>query len=421
MKTKDMTILNLQESIAYSPLRRGFLLITLTLVCFALPPKARALLPAPTPDGAYPGWNTAEGSGALFNVTTGNFNTAIGGHALYGETYGSANTAIGAFSLSSNNAGFWNVAVGQGALHDNTDGFGNTAVGYQALYRNPGRGKLNSGNDNTATGYQALYNNNGAGNNTATGSGALYQTTTGNFNTADGFRALYSNTTGGGSPPFDPYGGNTAIGYFALYNNTTGSGNTALGNQAGSSVTTANGVICIGALGANVDNSCYIGHISGADATGGDPVFITSAGKLGTVNPPSAARFKEEIKPMNEASQAILALKPVTFRYKKEFDPKGVPQFGLVAEDVEKVNPDLVKRDRDGNLQTVRYDAVNAMLLNEFLKEHREVAELKSIVAEQRKSMEQMATQLKGQAAQIQKVSAQVEVNRSVRQIVVNE
>jgi Chaperone of endosialidase len=179
-----------------------------------------------------------------------------------------------------------------------------------------------------------------------------------------------------------------------------------LGDRAGSGVTNAHDVICIGVDGANVNNSCYIGNISGQLATGGDQVFISSDGKLGTSNTPSSARFKDEIKPMDKASEAILALKPVIFRYKKEFDPKGIPQFGLVAEDVEKVNPDLVKRDRDGNLQTVRYEAVNAMLLNEFLKEHRTVQELKKEVA--------------ALTAGLQKVSAQLEMRKSAPRTVLN-
>src|SRR5262249_44378124 len=132
----------------------------------------------------------------------------------------------------------------------------------------------------------------------------------------------------------------------------------------------------------------FIAGISGANVAGGDQVFILSNGKLGTVNPPSSARFKEEIKPMNQASEVILALKPVTFRYKKECDAASIPQFGLVAEEVEKVNPDLVKRDREGKVQTVRYDAVNAMLLNEFLKEHKNVQELRAMVAQQQKQIE---------------------------------
>jgi predicted ribosome quality control (RQC) complex YloA/Tae2 family protein len=162
-----------------------------------------------------------------------------------------------------------------------------------------------------------------------------------------------------------------------------------------------------------VDNSCFIGNISGQPAVGGDPVFVTSAGKLGTITAISSARFKDEITPMNQASEAILGLKPVTFRYKKEIDPNGIPQFGLVAEEVEKVNPDLVKRDREGNLQTVRYDAVNAMLLNEFLKEHRKVEKLEATVAS-------LAATMKKQAAQIQKVSAQLELNKAAPQTVAN-
>jgi hypothetical protein len=173
-------------------------------------------------------------------------------------------------------------------------------------------------------------------------------------------------------------------------------------------VTTASNVICIGAgvAGANVSNSCYIGNITGQAATGGEQVFVTSDGKLGTVNIPSSARFKDDITPMNEASEAILALKPVTFHYKKEFDPKGIPQFGLVAEDVVKVNPDLVKRDRDGKLQTVRYEAVNAMLLNEFLKARRQID------AQQK--------QIDALTAGLQKVSARVEASKPAPQVVNN-
>jgi hypothetical protein len=154
-----------------------------------------------------------------------------------------------------------------------------------------------------------------------------------------------------------------------------------------------------------VDDSCYIGNIWGADATGGDPVFVRTDGTLRTVNNPSAVRLKENIKPMNKASEAILTLKPVTFRYKKEFDPKRIAQFGLVAEEVEKIDPDLVKRDRDGKLQTVRYDAVNAMLLNEFLKEHRRVQQ-------QQKEIDALKAGLKQQGALIQSVNDKVDLNR---------
>jgi hypothetical protein len=148
-------------------------------------------------------------------------------------------------------------------------------------------------------------------------------------------------------------------------------------------------------------------------------VFVVGeGGRLGTL--PSSARFKDDIKPMDKASEAVLALKPVSFRYKKEVDPQRVAQFGLVAEDVEKINPDLVIRDAQGRPQTVRYEQVNAMPLNEFLKEHREVAKLKSTVAEQRKGMEALAAQLKEQASQVQKVSAQLDASKPAPQVVNN-
>jgi uncharacterized coiled-coil protein SlyX len=161
-------------------------------------------------------------------------------------------------------------------------------------------------------------------------------------------------------------------------------------------------------------------------------VKVDSTGHLGTVG--SSGRFKEQIKPMGNASEAILALKPVTFRYKKEIDPERTPEFGLVAEQVETVNPDLVARDAEGKVYTVRYDAVNAMLLNEFLKEHRKVqeqeatiAELKSVAAkqetinaQQQREVKALAATLKEQASQIQKVSAQLELNKPAPQMVLN-
>jgi hypothetical protein len=219
--------------------------------------------------------------------------------------------------------------------------------------------------------------------------GALFSNTTGTSNRANGQEALYRNTTGSL---------NTAVGLEALLSNSSGGVNIALGVFAGGNLTTGNYNIDIGndgvagesgtiRIGDSNQTAIFIAGISGEDAAGGDPVFITSDGKLGTVNPPSSVRFKEDIKPMDKASDAILALRPVTFRYKKEFDPTGVPRFGLLAEEVEKVNPDLVKRGRDNKLQTVRYDAVNVMLLNEFLKEHRRVQELQATVAEQQKSL----------------------------------
>jgi hypothetical protein len=241
---------------------------------------------------------------------------------------------------------------------------------------------------------------------------------------------------------------NTATGWSSLTDNSKGSFNIALGYKAGQNLTTGDNNIDVGNLGgageantirignqvAGTDDvgfphpahtATYIAGISGQDATGGDVVYITSNGKLGTITAFSAARFKDEIKPMDKASEVILALKPVTFRYKKEFDPKRVPQFGLVAEQVEKINQDLVKRDRDGKLQTVRYDAVNAMLLNEFLKEHRKVEQLKkdfqATTMQQQKEITALVATVKKQASQIQRVSAEIEVGKPAPQTVVND
>jgi uncharacterized coiled-coil protein SlyX len=217
---------------------------------------------------------------------------------------------------------------------------------------------------------------------------------------------------------------NTAVGHFALENNTTGSSNTALGINAGSNVTTASNVICIGAnvAGNNVDNSCYIGNIFGATSSGGVAVYVNTNGRLGTMT--SSRRFKDEIKPMEQVSEVLFSLKPVSFCYKKEIDPARKAQFGLMAEDVEKVDPDLVVHDKNGEIYTVRYDAVNAMLLNEFLKEHRKVgeqeatiAELKSTVGQQQKRFVEQDNQIAALAAGLQKVTAQIETSRAQPQL----
>ncbi len=302
----------------------------------------------------------------------------------------------------------------------NTTGGGNTAIGANALLSST------FGIENTATGANALLSNTIGINNTATGFHALNDNTTGGFNTANGFGALSSNTTGGGNAALgagalqnNTANYNTAVGVTALPNSTTGTGNAAFGVNAGIAVTTASNVICIGHDGQNVSNSCYIGQIFGATSPGGTAVFINSDGKLGTVI--SSRRFKEEIKPMDQTSEAILSLKPVTFHYKKGIDPQGIPQFGLVAEEVEEINPDLVVRDKEGKVNTVRYDAVNAMLLNEFLKEHRTVEEQKATIAELRKEMETVLTRLKEHDSRIQKVSAQIEMSKPSPQVVGNQ
>jgi hypothetical protein len=405
-------------------LRYGLFLIPLVLAAFALSPTAQAQL-SPPPDGGYAGNNTAEGTDALFSLTTGTDNTALGFEALFSNTAGSENTATGSDALPSNTTGIRNMANGFAALEANTIGIRNTASGRAALARNT------TGNDNTGDGHDALFSNTTGIQNTATGSFALLFSTTGNDNTADGYAAMLFNTIGNRNAAtgyFALYNNttgnnNTATGYNALLNNTTGNENIALGSFAGSNLTTGNNnidignpavadesnTIRIGTVGTHT--ATYIAGVMGKITPRGAPVFINANGQLGTVQ--SSARFKNQIKPMDKLSEAILLLQPVTFHYKKEFDPEGVQQFGLVAEQVEKVNPDLVARDANGQAYTVRYEAVNAMLLNEFLKEHRKVEKLEA-------ALTVVNDRLKEQEAKIENVSARIEMTEPAPKLVSN-
>ena len=316
--------------------------------------------------------------------------------ALFGNTTGSFNTASGFETLVNNTTGDNNTATGLQALFDNTTGNNNTAIGVNAL------GSNTSGNFNTASGLEALFRNTTGSFNTATG-GALFSNTTGNDNTGSGFNALENNTTGHD---------NTADGFQALANNKSGSSNIALGARAGLNLTTGGNNIEIGAPGvaaeantirigkSGTQKKTFVAGIRGVTVASGVGVIVGTTGQLGTVV--SSARFKEAIKPMDRASEAILALKPVTFRYKEELDPDGIPQFGLVAEEVEKINPDLVVRDEEGKVNTVRYDAVNAMLLNEFLKEHRKMEELESKTREQQLKTQKQEAMIARQQKQIE-------------------
>jgi trimeric autotransporter adhesin len=359
--------------------------------------------------------NTATGAFALFSNTTGEANTAIGDSALLSNTTGGSNTATGALALLANTAGESNTATGDNALAGNTIGSLNTANGVAALVSNT------AGGSNTAIGVSALAANTTGNENTATGVAALVSNTTGDFNTATGLSALHDNTLGSS---------NTAIGDHALFANTEGAGNTAVGASALSSINTGSSNTALGEnaghnlfksdsnnidIGANVDgvagesNTVRIGNpditttiirgISGQTVASGATVLVAANGQLGTVT--SSKRFKEEIKPMDKASEAVYSLKPVTFHYKKEIDPSGTQQFGLVAEQVEKLNPDLVVQDEKGQVNSVRYDQVNAMLLNEFIKEHkaflqeqRKVREQEAAIAHLRKEMETVVTRL---------------------------
>jgi trimeric autotransporter adhesin len=366
--------------------------------------------PTPPPQANVP-TNTNLGYQALANNTTGLSNTAVGYRALFNNTTGNANTALGAGTLKSNTTGFQNTATGVAALASNTTGSVNVATGVSALPSNT------TGTRNTATGNQALLFN-----------------TTGSRNTATGFDALENNETGNH---------NAAYGWLALVF-SNGNLNIGLGDGAGETLTTGDNNIDIGNIGVAVESNTirigtqvftpepfppggvdhpahtatYIAGISGQTASGGVPVYVNSDGKLGTLT--SSARFKTDIKPMDKTSEMILALKPVTFRYKKDVDPKGISQFGLVAEEVEKVNPDLVARDAEGKVYTVRYEAVNAMLLNEFLKEHKAFVEAQHKVEKLETTVATLVVTVKEQASQIQKVSAQLEVSEPVPQTMAN-
>jgi len=311
--------------------------------------------------------NTAIGSSTLSNATTANNHTAVGYLALFRDTSGEANTAVGAFSMSDNTDGSFNTAVGLGTLQANITGIDNVAAGALALRFN----------------------------------------TTGSSNTGDGRAALRNNTTGSA---------NTAVGFHALFNNN-GNRNIAIGRRAGDLLDIGDDNIEIGNEGnageadtirlgdPAVQNATYIAGIFGSSTIApGMPVYVDANGKLGTL--PSSARFKENVKPMNDASDEIFSLQPVTFRYKADFTKEKTPQFGLIAEEVAKVDPNLIVRDAKGQIETVRYEAVNAMMLNELIKEHQKVQD-------QQKQIDKLTAQLKAQASALQKVSAQVELMKT--------
>ena len=393
------------------------ILITVSLLCFQLLPALKAVMPPP--DGGYPGFNTAEGTKALQNLATGIANTAAGWYSLFTNSSGSYNTGVGAGTLALN-AGDENTATGAGALLLNTTGDGNTANGALALLNNT------TGDSNTANGFQALSANTTGNENTAVGSTALLNNSS-SSNTGIGFAALRSNTaglsntaTGGGALLLNTTGNrNTAYGLRALWTNSTGDGNTGLGVDAGLNLN-GSGNVCIGdgVEGASgVSDTTWIRNVYASVATG-RAVFVNSDNKIGTMS--SSRRFKEEIRPMDQASDVIFALKPVSFRYKEEIDRSHALSFGLIAEEVAEISPELITRDTDGRPQTVRYEAINAMLLNEFLKEHHTVQEQGATIAELKKEIADLMATVKEQDAQIQKVHARLEVSNST-QVTANE
>jgi hypothetical protein len=415
MKIQNITTRHHKKAIGRAlSWRCGFVLVPLALVCFGLSPTAKALLPAPPPDGGYPGGNTAEGNNALHDVNTavGINNTAVGANALGDNTTGAYNVGIGSGALANNTTGNFNMAVGAGALLNNKANF-NLAIGYRVLFMNT------TGNHLTGIGAAALLNNTIAGFNTAIGADALTENTIGENNTAIGADALSSNINGtdnnavGNSALANNTTGdfNEALGSFALVSNNQGLANVAIGesalgnndanfntvvgfdaglnltlstsseniyigDSAGAGAGDESGTIRIGSFFAG-NTACFINGIFG-NLTPGTAVFINSAGQLSTTL--SARRFKKDIDPMDKTSEAIYSLKPVTFHYKS--DKTNMPCFGLIAEEVAAVNPDLVLRDEKGEMYSVRYEQINAMLLNEFLKEHRKVQEQEATIAQ---------------------------------------
>src|SRR5258706_380800 len=325
-------------------------------------------------------FNTASGFQALYSNTTGCENTASGFKALYSNTTGQGNTATGLFALWANTSGTFNTASGLDALVNNETGNDNTASGVYALLSNI------TGDDNTASGFGALATNTTGSQNTASGFHALYENTTGSDNTASGFQALNRNSGGnhntaaGFNAVFANVTGNdnTGVGYLALHSNTTGSNNIAIGTNAGSSVTGSNN-IDVGStgsagesgvirIGGPLQSAAYIAGISSTQLTG-SAVYVAANGRLGVLA--SSERYKTEIAPMAGSTQNLHELRPVSFHLKS--DPKGAVQYGLIAEEVNKVFPELVIRDEAGTIQGVRYDELAPMLLNEVQQEERKI------------------------------------------------
>jgi len=435
--------------------------LAVVLICFCFLPKANAV--NPPPDGGYPGGNTAEGRNSLLSLASGTFNTAVGFSSLTNDIAGQFNTAVGAGTLFANigdptsGAGLENTAIGAAALLNNTTGFANTANGaFDLLFNNTGSFNTangvdalqsnTSGNSNTAIGADALFSNTTATGNTAVGAGALESNSTGVENTASGFNALQSNTTGNSNTAIGfnalmsntrgvnntangifalasntDGGGNVGIGTGALFDNSLGnantavgvsalantlvSSNTAIGNDAGFFSTTGTGNVYIGADMTGFDdesNHTYIRNVNTTPVSGSGTDTVTvdlTTGLLGHAS--SSRRYKEDIKSMDNMSEALYRLRPVTFRYKKEIDRTRSTSFGLIAEEVAEVNPVLVARNSQGRPENVHYEMVNAMLLNEFLKERRHVQEQDAIIARQQKQIDALT-------AGLQKVSAQL-------------
>lgn len=328
-------------------------------------------------------WNTGIGSEALQFNTSGFANSALGYNSLNMNTYGNYNTACGFATLQNNTIGSYNTAHGSGALFENTTGNNNTSSGFDSLYSNT------SGSNNTTVGYEALYANTTGSYTTAVGAFSLQANTTGGYNTGFGAYSLIANTTGSSNTAFG-YAGlrsmttgskNIGFGYQSLYLDTTGSNNIAMGYQGGYYVLTGSNTIEIGSMGAFADNNlirigtegtqtkAYIAGIADAQITGA-AVYVTSSGQLGVLA--SSERYKTGIAPLGSDTDKLMQLRPVRFHLKT--DPNGAVQYGLIAEEVDKVYPELVIRDATGKIQGVRYDELAPMLLNEWQKQQQTIA-----------------------------------------------
>ena len=369
--------------------------ILMGIVCIGLLPRAQAACDSPDP--GCPVGNLAEGYLSLAGLVSG---------AAY-------NTGIGAYSLLSNTTGSFNTGVGAGALFSNTTATENTTTGAGALFSN--NNDLDVG-ANTADGAFALFSDTTGHHNTAVGNRALFANTTGVANVAIGSDTLGQNSTGLA---------NTAVGDSAGDHLTTGAHNVFIGTAAGFGIVTGDGNICIGSsvVGLNgASDSTYIGNISSTaqpivGSVDGVTIDLTTS-KLG--HGVSSRRFKEQIKPMDTASEALYALKPVTFHYNKAIDPTQTLDFGLIAEEVAAVNPELAVRDREGKISNYRHDAVNAMLLNEFLKEHKAFVSQQHTLEQQQATITRLEKQIEALTAGLQKVSAQLEVSKPAPQTVLN-
>jgi Chaperone of endosialidase len=349
-----------------SPTREGFrsfvLLATLLLCASATQAQGFNNLylgtGAGNPGTSTGNRNTALGETALSSNTSGSDNTAVGSDACLSNTNGDSNTAVGSFALYANTTGDVNTAVGSGTMPSNTTGSANTALGVNALNLNT------TGGSNTAVGFQALFGNTTASNSTAIGSNAL------------------GNSSGTG---------NIALGRLAGFNITSGNNNIHIGNSAPGN---ESNTIRIG----NTQTATFLAGVNGVTLSSGTEVFVDSSGRLGTIT--SSLRFKEDIRDMGEASRDLMKLRPVSFHYKAGHDDGSrLPQYGLIAEEVAQVYPDLVQYDDQGKPFTVRYHAINAMLLNELQKQQ-------EVVEDQRAQIGSLKSRLEEQEARLERLEA---------------